>query len=207
MIDVKWDKYSYVCSDCDALTEITTVKNLTEYRGWCSCGSANLLWVSVEDATILPTTTKGNKMETAVEYNPNLLVTYKKIDNNEVSYPTEKVTDIEWALDRSREQSKSYYNMLNKINDLDDMITEWSNPNYTKEEVLAEFCEYFGISPTKTVAVKAQVEVLVNIEVPIFEMEDFDASDYLRDNLTIDAYSTDLRVEEWDIEHIEWDVQ
>lgn len=207
MTDVKWDKYSYVCSDCDALTEITTVKNLKEYRGWCSCGSANLLWVSVEDATILPTTTKGNKMETAVEYNPNLLVTYKKIDNNEVSYPTEKVTDIEWALDRAREQSKSYYNMLNKINDLDDMITEWSNPNYTKEEVLAEFCEYFGISPTKTVAVKAQVEVLVNIEVPIFEMEDFDASDYLRDNLTIDAYSTDLRVEEWDIEHIEWDVQ
>jgi hypothetical protein len=207
MTDVKWDKYSYVCSDCDALTEITTVKNLKEYRGWCSCGSANLLWVSVEDATILPTTTKGNKMETAVEYNPNLLVTYKKIDNNEVSYPTEKVTDIEWALDRAREQSKSYYNMLNKINDLDDMITEWSNPNYTKEEVLAELCEYFGISPTKTVAVKAQVEVLVNIEVPIFEMEDFDASDYLRDNLTIDAYSTDLRVEEWDIEHIEWDVQ
>lgn len=207
MTDVKWDKYSYVCSDCDALTEITTVKNLKEYRGWCSCGSANLLWVSVEDATILPTTTKGNKMETAVEYNPNLLVTYKKIDNNEVSYPTEKVTDIEWALDRAREQSKSYYNMLNKINDLDDMITEWSNPNYTKEEVLAELCEYFGISPTKTVAVKAQIEVLVNIEVPIFEMEDFDASDYLRDNLTIDAYSTDLRVEEWDIEHIEWDVQ
>lgn len=47
-----WIKYSYVCNDCDALTEITTKKKLYDYRGWCSCGSANLTRVSVEDGRV-----------------------------------------------------------------------------------------------------------------------------------------------------------
>jgi hypothetical protein len=37
-----WFKYDYVCADCDALTEITTLEDLDDYRGWCSCGSPNL---------------------------------------------------------------------------------------------------------------------------------------------------------------------
>lgn len=41
-VKIKWNKYSYVCTDCDALTEVTTQKNLDDYRGWCSCGSANI---------------------------------------------------------------------------------------------------------------------------------------------------------------------
>lgn len=215
MIDVKWDKYTYVCSDCDALTEITTVKNLKEYRGWCSCGSANLLWLSVEDATILPNQTKGNEMLDNLEsnmdvsnaYNPNLLVTYKKIEGDATSYVTDKVTQIEWDLDVGRKNSASYYSLRNKIDELSEQVAEWHNPNYSKEEVLEGLCEFFGINPTKTVIVNAQVNVQVAIEVPIAEYEDFDASDYLTNELTIDAYSTDLRIESWDVEHIEWDVQ
>jgi len=37
-----WFKYDYVCADCDALIEITTLDNLDDYRGWCACGSPNL---------------------------------------------------------------------------------------------------------------------------------------------------------------------
>jgi DNA-directed RNA polymerase subunit RPC12/RpoP len=47
-----WIKYSYVCTDCDALTEITTLQKLIDYRGWCACGSANLVRVAIEDATV-----------------------------------------------------------------------------------------------------------------------------------------------------------
>ena len=47
-----WIKYSYVCTDCDALTEITTLEDLFDYRGWCACGSANLTRVAVDDATV-----------------------------------------------------------------------------------------------------------------------------------------------------------
>ena len=47
-----WTKYDYVCSDCDALIEITTLENIREWRGWCSCGSPNLINISVTDATV-----------------------------------------------------------------------------------------------------------------------------------------------------------
>lgn len=45
-----WTKYDYVCSDCDALMEITTRIKLKSWRGWCSCGSANLVWIGSSDA-------------------------------------------------------------------------------------------------------------------------------------------------------------
>lgn len=44
-----WLRYDYVCNDCDALTEITTLKNLDDWRGWCSCGSPNLTYIGVSD--------------------------------------------------------------------------------------------------------------------------------------------------------------
>ena len=47
-----WTKYSYVCTNCDALIEITTLDNIREWRGWCPCGSANIINISVRDATV-----------------------------------------------------------------------------------------------------------------------------------------------------------
>jgi hypothetical protein len=38
-----WTKYDYLCTDCDALMEITTLVDIEAWRGWCSCGSANLI--------------------------------------------------------------------------------------------------------------------------------------------------------------------
>lgn len=47
-----WNKYDYLCTDCDALTEVTTLKNLDDYRGWCSCGSPNLTQINKQNATV-----------------------------------------------------------------------------------------------------------------------------------------------------------
>lgn len=47
-----WEQYQYVCSDCDALIEITTQKNIREWRGWCACGSPSLTMISIVPATI-----------------------------------------------------------------------------------------------------------------------------------------------------------
>ena len=47
-----WTKYDYICTDCDALMEITTLKDIKEWRGWCSCGSPNLTNIGVSDATV-----------------------------------------------------------------------------------------------------------------------------------------------------------
>ena len=38
-----WTKYDYLCTDCDALMEITTLVDIEAWRGWCSCGSPNLI--------------------------------------------------------------------------------------------------------------------------------------------------------------------
>jgi hypothetical protein len=43
MTNWNWTKYDYLCTDCDALIEITTLKNIREWRGWCPCGSANII--------------------------------------------------------------------------------------------------------------------------------------------------------------------
>jgi hypothetical protein len=50
-MDKTWTKYEYLCTDCDALTEITTLKNLNDHRGWCSCGSANIIRINKLDVT------------------------------------------------------------------------------------------------------------------------------------------------------------
>ena len=48
-----WTKYDYVCTDCDALYEITTLQNLREcFEPECACGSNNLINISVTDATV-----------------------------------------------------------------------------------------------------------------------------------------------------------
>ena len=44
-----WTKYDYLCTDCDALIEITTLQNIREWRGWCPCGSDNIINIGVSD--------------------------------------------------------------------------------------------------------------------------------------------------------------
>ena len=47
-----WNKYDYLCTDCDALIEITTLENINKWRGWCPCGSANIVNLGVSDADV-----------------------------------------------------------------------------------------------------------------------------------------------------------
>jgi hypothetical protein len=67
-----WTKYDYLCTDCDALIEITTLKNIREWRGWCPCGSANIINIG---------TSNGNAplFEPVIEVTPPQLV---KINTN-----------------------------------------------------------------------------------------------------------------------------
>ena len=104
VMQINWTKYTYVCDpdECDSLVEYTCgdtfgfpsgdVRNFT-----CPCGR-NMQLVSVEPATIQPTNER-NKMETApYTYNPNQLVTIKKIVDGEPTYESFKVVDLEGML-------------------------------------------------------------------------------------------------------------
>jgi len=182
-----------------------------EFRNIWHCGvECNLL--SVEDATILPTTTKGNEMETTVEYNPNLLVTYKKIAGTFAApeapeYITEKVVDLEWALDQGRRANDNYNSLKSKVNDLEELLVELYNPNYTKEEALQQIAELFGFELSKTVTVTGTINFEVTVQVPLDEIDNFDAHYKLGDELSLTSYGNDVEVNDWSIEDtdVDWD--
>ena len=143
-------------------------------------------------------------------YNPNLLVTYKKIAGNYAApetpeYVTDKVVSIEWELDQARTIKQDYASLRNKVDGLHDRIIEWSNPNYEKDDVIRELCEYFGISPVKQVTVTGTISFEVTADIPLDEVDNFDAHYLLGDELTLDSNSPNVDVNTWGIEDTDVD--
>jgi len=207
-----WTKNTYACDpdECDTLIEITTsdkfgfpsgsVNNVT-----CPCGrTPNLL--SVEPATIAPINER-KEMETTNTlpdtYNPNLLVTYKSINENyEATYPTIKVVDLEGKLDslvRLEKQLTISNDQIRRIiNNL--TIEGWYNPNTDKEDVLRDLCEILDHEAKQTITITATVNVEVSYDCPLDEVEDLDAKYFLQDNLTVDSWHGDVCIESFDVE-------
>ena len=209
-----WNKDTHLCTICDALIEIT---RKDEFRNIWHCGvEANLL--SVEDATIQPTNER-EKMETygatvtpAVpnEYNSNLLVTYKKIAGTyaqpeEPEYITQKVVDLEWELEQGRRANDLYLGLKLKVNELEELLVELYNPNYTKEEALQQIAELFGFELSKTVTVTGTINFEVTVQVPVDEVDNFDAHYKLGDELSLTSYGSEVEVNDWSIEDTDVD--
>ena len=206
----KWNKHTYVCTICDALVEMTT-KEADEINDdncpVCQIRSMNLL--SVVDATIYPTQKKEEKMETTVTiaetYNPNLLVTYKKIDGESITYPTQKVTEIEYALDQSRRNYNSLVQQQNawylKESKLRTLINDVFHDSEDKE-TLEQIADIFDVPLTKEIEVTAWVNVNMTIEVDMREGE-YDIEDMVRNNLTVDAYGGEITVHDYDVDRVE----
>jgi len=202
-----WYKYDYVCSVCDALIEITNKSNI--YHPHICCGK-EATWLSVVDATIVPTTKKEEQtMETTITiaetYNPNLLVTYKKIENGEVSYPTQKVVDIEYALDQSRrnytalvEKQNAWYKKESQLRTLLEEVYADSED----QESLSQIAEIFDVPLTKEIEYTAWVRVDMTIEVELGG--DTDAiEDFISSNLTVDSYDSAIQVTNHEVERTE----
>jgi hypothetical protein len=165
-----------------------------------------MTYLSVEDATIQPTTTEEEKMETTstvpYSYDANTLVTYKEINNGEVSYPTLKVNELEIQLDsyrRLKEQLAISNGQISKI--LDNLSADgWYNPNYEKSEVLSDLCEILGHEPKQSITITGNLSFEISYEIPLDEVEDFDARYFLQDNLTLDSYHGDVCIETYEVE-------
>jgi hypothetical protein len=146
-----------------------------------------------------------------VSYNPNLLVTYKAIPETYAApesptFMTEKVTELEWALHVARNDRKAVDANFNKLLGLEELLVELYNPNYDKSEVLQQITEYFGWELKKTVSVSGMISFEVEMEVPIDEVEDFDAHYILGDELSLDSNNGDIEVSTWSIDSadIQW---
>ena len=138
-------------------------------------------------------------------YNPSALVQYKVIQGEDVTYPISKVTDLEWDLQQGRTNRESLDNLKSTVRELEELLIELYNPNYTKEEALKQIAELFGFELTKTVTVTGTIAFEVTVEVPLDEMDDFDAHYKLGDELSLTSYGSDVEVGDWTIESTDVD--
>ena len=144
------------------------------------------------------------------EYNSNLLVTYKKIAGTYAQpeapeYITQKVVDLEWALEQGRRADDLYLGLKLKVNELEELLVELYNPNYTKEEALQQIAELFGFELSKTVTVTGTINFEVTVQVPLDEIDNFDAQYKLGDELSLTSYGSEVEVNDWSIEDTDVD--
>ena len=208
---VMFKSYWYVCTSCDASIEIVS-KGIHFQDPSCNCSDPNVVWCQTSVVESDPTETKGNTMEETFgatvtpmvpeNYNANTLVTYKSINDGEATYPTIKVNELEYKLDQVRYTENQLKINAGKISQIIDNLSAdgWYNPNYEKLEVLNDLCEILGHEPKQTVTITAQVNVEVSYDIPLEEVEDFDARYFLQDNLTIDSWHGDVVIESFDVE-------
>ena len=161
----KYQKYTWVCTgDCDALIEYT----FKDGYGWpagemnltCRCGTQCTL-LSVEDATIQPTETKGNQMETLTDNN---YMTREFLESQLVQNKA-YIAQLESAHANTVTRSTSYQAELNKMREDmkvftlegldDDSLTE-----YQAEEI-ASICG-FELTNEFELTVTVQYSVTVN---------------------------------------------
>jgi len=181
-----WTKNTYVCDpdECDTLIEITTSDEFgfpsgTIHNVTCPCGrTPNLL--SVEPATIAPTNER-NEMQTTTE------LLEQQIKELQESYNI---------------ASENRNNLQAQINNIIDNLTvdNWYADTIEKSEVLSDLCEILGHEAKQTVRITATISVEVDYEIPLDEVEDFDARYFLNDNLSVDTFDGDSTVDSWTVE-------
>jgi len=205
-----WNKYTYVCGSCDALVESTTKLSNFFQDPICSCAENSLTLLSVVDATIGNSTTEKDNpiMETTLttEYNPNLLVTYKKIEDGETSYVTDKVNDIEYSLDQSRRNYKMLSEKQNEWYKKESQLRTLLEENFAdsnEQELLAEIAEIFDVPLTKEIEVTAWVRVDLTVEVDLTSGDFDNVEDFISSNLTVDSYGSEINVTNYEVERVE----
>jgi hypothetical protein len=200
-----WFKYTYVCSICDALIEIT---NKTNVYAPHICCDTEAIWLSVVDATIHPTTTKEEKMEETTTpavtvpdtYNSNLLVTYKVIRGySDAEYATDKVASIEWDLHNGRQSQKRVTTLLSQIDTVKDIITE-AYADSDDQETLRAIAEALSIELVREVQFTATLEVSGTYTFNILENDyDMDLESEVTDALYADSNNGNINIDDTEV--------
>ena len=148
-------------------------------------------------------------METTTEvpatYNANVFVTYKDIIDGVATYPTIKVNDLEWKLERIKNLENQLSNSNSQIGKIIDNLTVegWYNPNTDKDEVLRDLCEILGHTPQQEMSWSITLTVSGTTMVNLEDVEDFDIRYHLGDNLSVDSNDFDTNVDSWDVDCVD----
>ena len=140
----------------------------------------------------------NNETVVPLHYNPNQLVTYKVIDldapDNTISYPTVKVTDIEWDLEQNRHNTKNLAQYISRVNQLESSLVEWIENANDAETIVSEICSIFGFNPTKEIEFEATATITGTVTVALADLADFDI-DSLDLIVSVDSYSYDVNAD------------
>ena len=197
----KWFKYTWVCnSECDALIEYTFragyTPNVIDIT--CLCGSDTTL-LSVDDATILPTTTKEETMETTTPQT----MTLEWVENDVVTNKTYTESDIRhmvWLNKNLTNKQNEWYAKESKLRTFIHDVFE----NSDDQESLTEIAEMFDIPLTKEIEVTVWVRVDATVEVELTGGDGFDAVEqFVNDNLTVDSYGSEMSINNFEVERCE----
>jgi hypothetical protein len=205
-------KYTFVCDpdECDCLIEVTSSDGFGFPSGvtklTCPCGRDTTL-LSVVHATIQPNQTKEEKMETTTTpYNPNLLVTYKKIAGTYAApespeYVTDKVTNIEWALDQARKSNDINVAYNNKVNKLENVIISYAqDADEEMIELIKEIANIFDIELTKEIEIYGTMSFTATITVPL--TEEYDLESIASDELQVTSWGGNTDVTDYSVDDV-----
>jgi hypothetical protein len=216
MKNKSWTKYTFVCDpeECDTMIEVTCddygypsgVMQIT-----CPCGR-KLDILSVQDATINIPTKEREQMLDNVEapsiestYNPNLVVTYKKIHGySDPEFATDKVVNLEWELHNGRQATKRIGMLESNINEVRNYIQD-AYADSSDKESLTEIASLLNIELTKTVTIRATIDVDIEVELELEEANDFDAHYFLQDELCIDSNNGNVSIDSWTVTNTDVD--
>jgi hypothetical protein len=135
----------------------------------------------------------NNETVVPAHYNPNQLVTYKVIDldatDQTISYPTVKVTDIEWDLEQNRRSAKNLAQYISNVNMLENRLPDYLEMD--SEEIIADICSIFGLNPTREIEFEATATITGTVSIPLSDLKDFDI-DNLDLYVNVDSYAYEI---------------
>lgn len=142
-------------------------------------------------------------------YNPHQLVTLRDINDGAESFNVHKATDLEWKLEAYKQNIKELDAADSKLNYIKAEMTadNWYSDSTDKSEVLEKLEEILGHSPTATISITAQIEVYMTYELPLKELDDFDADALVSDQLSVDTSWGEATVDSWELQSADWEQQ
>jgi len=136
-----------------------------------------------------------NEIVVPEHYNPNQLVTYKVINGNETTYPTSKVTDIEWKLENYRYINNRLSEYSSKATQLQERLADYLEMD--SEDIVSDICSIFGFNPTKEVEFEATATITGTITIPLADVADFDVNNV---DLNIDVSAYSYEIDDYNVE-------
>jgi hypothetical protein len=167
-----------------------------------------MTYLSVEDVTIQPTTTKEEQMETTIAdtssqesmaqfYNNQATLIVKDTTSGELKYTSVTPYDVNCLFTDNDYLKKYNDKMQSRIESVKDILLE-SFADSGDQDTLREIAEALDIQLTKTIEWSATMYVSGSIEVDLFE--EFDLDSELSENLQVSAWSGDIEVEDYSVE-------